>query len=308
MSRQRRRHASSRQNREASGNILCVDAAAEPLWQSAVGDTEPWRRGRNFLIVIGVLTAVMQLFTAAILILGGFIEQLFLLAAIVTATWLGFYFVWIGVHWVRCLLGAWWALSGFAFCIWSLEAHSGPLFLNGIYLLGAGSYMALAPAVHFFAQRQHERRDPRTVLLVAATFLLLIASLCAGVYGLAIYRKQMQDEARDFADAAFSRIFTQHDTYFLLNHVTPRNLAPPYGRGFLTKFLQVTTIRAGDLRRIQPANGHVRLRYALPVTLYVDGVMATEGVSDRGRIVMQMRIGGLPGNWQIDEVRWMAER
>jgi hypothetical protein len=287
--------------------FLRVNAAPEPLWWSVVGEREPWRRGRVFLVIIGVLTGMMQLFTIAILILGGFIEQLFLIATVVAASWLGFYFVWIGVHWVRWLLGTWWALTGFAFCVWSLEAQSGALFINGLYLLGAGCYVALAPSVYFFAIRQRETHDWKMTVLVAASFGLLIASLATAVYGLGIYRTQMQSEARDFVDAAFSRVFAQHDTYFLLDHLTARNLAPPFGRGYWTKFLQVTTIRAGDVRGMQPASGSVRLRYLFPATLYVDGVMATEGICDRGRITMEMRMGGLPGNWQIEDVRWMTD-
>ena len=172
------------------------DTAPEPLWQSVVGEREPWRRGRTMLIVIAIVTAAMQLFNVAILVLGGYIEQLFILAATVAVSWLGFYFIWTGVHWVRWLLGAWLALTGFAFCIWSIEAESGPLFLNGLYLFSTGCYLALAPSIYFFAQRQHERRDWQIALLVGAVFVLVVVSLCTGIYGLGICRRQMQSEAR----------------------------------------------------------------------------------------------------------------
>ena len=54
------------------------------------------------------------------------------------------------------------------------------------------------------------------------------------------------------------------------------------------------------------ADGHVILRCGLPVRLYVDGEMQTEGMCDRGRVVMRIHLGGVPGDWQIDDIAWIV--
>jgi hypothetical protein len=56
------------------------------------------------------------------------------------------------------------------------------------------------------------------------------------VLGLFRYKIRIQEDAVNFADFAFGRIFTEHDTYFLIDNVTARLLEPPFGRGYLTKF------------------------------------------------------------------------
>jgi hypothetical protein len=205
---------------------------------------------------------------------------------------------------VRWLQGALNLIQGFALFIWSLQGEAGFMMTFGIFMMGTGAYLAFAPSVYFFAKRQQEKRNWTELLTVAVVFALLLFSLAAGVFALFQYRGHMQEDARDFADTAFARIFAKHDTYFFLDHLTMRMLEPPYGRGYLTKFLQNATIFAGDVHDIQKANGWILLRYGFPFTLSAQGEMGTEGVGTRGRVVLRIRIGGTVGDWKIDNIGW----
>ena len=58
-------------------------------------------------------------------------------------------------------------------------------------------------------------------LIIAAVFLLLLGSLGAGVLGLMGYKAQSRTRKHAASPTrAFTRIFTEHDTYFLLDHAT----------------------------------------------------------------------------------------
>src|SRR5688572_19215003 len=126
--------------------------APEPLWREVVGDPEPWRRGRLFLIVLAALTFVFQGLSLWALILRGDIERVLLFGIVSLVSWLCFYFIWIGVHWVRWLIGGWNALFGFALIIWAFRDGTAFSVVLGLYHLGMGAYLALAPAVYFFAK------------------------------------------------------------------------------------------------------------------------------------------------------------
>ncbi len=108
--------------------------------------------------------------------LGGLIEQVTINTAVAVFFWLQFYFIWIGVQWVRWLQGAFSIIVGFAMLIWGFEGSSTVLLVIGTYNFFTGAYVGFAPAVHFFAQRQRERRDLKYALLVGIVFLLLLAS------------------------------------------------------------------------------------------------------------------------------------
>jgi hypothetical protein len=278
----------------------------EPLWREVVGDTEPWRRGRLFLILLAILTFCLQCFSFWGLVLAGDIQSILGLGIFALLFWLQFYFIWIGVHWVRWLNGAWNGLWGFAFIIWGLRDSAGLVVAVGIYCFATGAYLALAPSVYFFAKRQRESVRWMESLIVAAVFLLLLGSLGAGVFGLLGYKANLEREARRFADTAFNRIFVEHDTYFFLEHASDRLLQDAGGREALTRFMQDATMRAGEVHDIQPPAGRLRFSFLFPSHLGSEGEMVTEGKGDHGRIRMQLIVGeGSGGGWTIHGIRWM---
>jgi hypothetical protein len=276
----------------------------EPLWREVVGDTEPWRRGRLFLILLAVLTFCLQCFSLGRNILGGDIESALALGIFALFFWLQYYFIWIGVQWVRWLNGAWSALVGFAFVIWGLRDGVALAVVIGLYSFGVGAYLGLAPSVYFFAKRQRESVRWLESLVIAAVFLLLIGSLGAGVLGLVGYKAHLEREAQRFADTAFRRIFTEHDTNFLLDHATDRLLKSDEGHGQLTRFLQDATMRAGDVHDFKPPLGRLRFLYSFPFNLRSEGEMISEAVGDHGHIRMHIWLGEAGDGWKIDAIRW----
>ena len=276
----------------------------QPLWREVVGDTEPWRRGRLFLIIFGVLTFCLQCLSFGGIILAGDIERALILGIGAVIFWLQYYLIWIGVHWVRWLCGAFNALIGFIYIIWGFRDGTGLSIGVGLYSFAMGAYLGLAPAVYFFAMRQRESVRWKESLAIAGVFLLLLASLAAGALGLAGYKAQMEREGRRFVDTAFKRIFADHDTYFVLDHVTDTLMNESGGRPRLTMFMQDAHMRAGEVHDIQRAVGRLRFWYLFPTRLGSVGIMTAEGVGDHGLIRMQMRVVESVGEWKIDGVQW----
>jgi len=274
------------------------------LWEQYQWEVEPWRRGRLFLICFGLLSAVSDLLGCALLILGGLIEGLLVFGVARTLFWLQFYLIWIGVHWVRWLQGSLNAIQGFALFIWSLQSESGAMMTFGIFLMGTGIYLAFAPSIYFFAKRQQQRRSRQEALLAAAAFGVLLLSLAAGVAGLFRYKLWLQEDAENFADLAFTKIFAQHETYFLLDSVTPRLLEPPFGREYLTQFLRHAAIFAGDVHQIQKAKGQILVRYGFPFYLVAQGDLLSKAMGRNGPLLLRIRINGTAGDWKIDSVAW----
>ena len=276
-----------------------------PLWREVVvGDTEPWRRGRRFVILYALINLANQGILLADLIFRGALDPLIYSGATAVIFWLQFYFIWIGVTWIRWLHAGLVLLIGFALTIWGMRDGVQLWIGIGLINLVLGAYLGFAPSVYFFGKRQRENRRWADVLVVAAVFLLTLGSLAAGIIGLAGYRARRLAEAREFADRAFRHIFTEHDTQFLVEHATARLMKEGGGMDALTRFLQDATMRAGDVHDIQPAVGDLRTWYHFPLNIGFYGEVTSEGVGDRGGIQLSMRIGEDGREWQIDAVWW----
>jgi hypothetical protein len=278
---------------------------AVPLWREVVvGDTEPWRRGRLFLVVYAIISLANHAFVLADFVLRGLLDPLVFNAAVSAIFWLQFYFIWIGVSWVRWIQAAFGGLISFALIIWGLR--DGMMFWVGlgVFNFALSAYLGLAPSVYFFAKHQRERRRWIEVIAVGFVFLLLLASLGAGMLGIAGYRASRMAAALEFGNRAFEHIFAEHDTQFLLERTTDRLMKEGGGVGGLTKFLQVTTMRAGDVHDIKPSIGTLRCWYKFPFGLGTYGEVISEGIGDRGRVRLWMRIGEGDQGWQIDAVWW----
>lgn len=285
-----------------------MPAEPTPLWREVViGDPEPWRRGRLFLILLGAFTLLLQGLGIASLVITGRIELVPLQGIFVLLFWLQFYFIWIGVHWVRWLNGGWSALYGFALIIWGFRDGSAIAGAIGLYSFVVGCYLAFAPSVYFFAKRQKETVRRMESLAIAGVFVVLLGSLVASVFGLMGYKAGLEREAREFADRAFRRIFADHDTAFFLEHASDRLVTAAGDRAALTKFLQEATMRAGDVHEIERPVGSLRFWYSFPLRLSSEGPMTAAGKGDRQRIRMHLLIGDASGDWQIHAIRWYPE-
>jgi hypothetical protein len=140
----------------------------EPLWREVVGDTEPWRRGRIFLVVLAVWVLATQIIGIGSSVLLGQIERVLAAAIGGIVFWLLFYFIWIGVHWVRWICGGSMALLAFAHLIWGIRDGNLIRLISGSLNFPVAAYLALAPSVYFFALRQKERVRWKESLAVAA--------------------------------------------------------------------------------------------------------------------------------------------
>jgi len=286
--------------------VTAPDSSA--LWREVLVDEVPWRRGRTFLILIACVTFLLQALTLGYGIITGLIEFVLVHALGSLIFWLQFYFIWIGVHWVRWLNGAWTAFCGFALLIWALRDRATAPALLGAYLLMIGCYMGFAPSVYFFAKRQKEKVRWTESLAIAGVFLLLLGSVSAGVLGLKGYRAGLEREAREFADTAFRRVFAQHDTYYLLDRVTDQVLNQPSGRERVTRFLQAATMQVGDVRDIEPAAGSVRFWYSFPFDLASEAQMKAHARAERGsNIQLQLILLEAHGDWKIQYVGWYPD-
>ena len=141
-----------------------------------------------------------------------------------------------------------------------------------------GAYLGLAPSVYFFAQQQREKVNWLEAAVVAAVFVLLLASFGAAAHAASLYKTCIEGEARQFADVAFRRIFTEHDTYFLLGHLTKHAEEQAGGRGHVTRFKLASEARMGAL-----------------------------AVGAPGPLSLHLICGEAGGDWQIDQIWWVSE-
>ncbi|MBA2584963.1 MAG: hypothetical protein H0U99_00565 [Chthoniobacterales bacterium] len=140
-----------------------------------------------------------------------------------------------------------------------------------------------------------------------AYFVLLLASFGAAAHAASLYKTRIEGEARQFADVAFRRIFTEHDTYFLLGHLTKHAEEQAGGRGRVTRFLQDATMHAGDVHDITRATGNARLSYRFPDELASEARMGALAVGAPGPLSLHLICGEAGGDWQIDQIWWVSE-
>lgn len=282
-----------------------TDDTPEPLWQVVVGDKEAWRKGRLFLIAFAILNFVTDAVSLTRLVAGGVALYLAIYAAFRLIFWIQFYFVWIGVHWVRWLLGGLSAIVGFCQLVWSFEAGSGLMGAIGLFYIGTGLFLGFAPPVHQFAIRQKEHRNWPEMIGMAAGGALLLASFAIGVVVMLRYQEWCRRDAAHFADTAFDSIYRHQDGDFLARHATTRILELANGSERLTSFPTDWLRQGGSAYEIEPADGFVLLRYQFPLAVWGTGNMRAEGTGPYGKIVFQMQVVGAPGNWQIDGIAWV---
>lgn len=279
----------------------------EPLWREIVGDTEPWRRGRIVVAVIIALDLMGRSILIAASVITGRIDQILIQSMASVIALLLFYFIWIGIHWVRFVTAAWLGLIALYYLLWGVHDNVLVELIIGVVNLACASCLALSAPVFFFAKHQRESSWWKETLLFVGTCLLLIASLASAVLALSRYRDEEQIEATSFADRAFGAVFADHDTYFFLDHLTQHSLRANGGRLKATRFLQDATLRGGDVHDIKPATGKLAFSYNFPNRLDCTGIMETEAVGMKGPIGLHMNIVKREEGWQIENVWWRFE-
>lgn len=278
----------------------------EPLWREVVGDTDPWRRGRLFLILLAVWQFLSHLLVVASLFLAGHLEIVFgvMLGAILF--WFSFYFIWTGVHWVRWIAGGSSCLIGFAKVIWGVRDGSGILLVEGAIAFASGAYLALAPSVYFFALRQKAKVRWKESLVVAAIFAVLLMSASGVIFALNVYKARLQEQANAFADQAFHSVFLEYDTEFLRAHATKR-LVDEIGWERMSAFTTDCYLRVGVPKQVDRAQGNLFFRLQFPLTVVAEGIVSAQATSESGPVRFNARIGTAGSDWEIDAIWWRGK-
>ncbi len=275
----------------------------EPMWRTVVGDTEPWRRGRVFLVALAVWTLLSQSLVLGSEILLGRIEILLLGGAGALIFWLLFYFIWIGVHWVRWLTGGFLMLVSFAHLIWGIRDGNTIRLIDGSIGFPIAAYLGLAPSVYFFALRQKETVRWLESIVVATVLGLVFVSLGTVIFALARHKAEVEVRGLAFADRAFRRVFVEGDEEFLKSRVTAHLMQREKWER-LSWFMTDREMRLGEARELRPVQGQLRFRFQFPATLISEGRMFTEAQSDGGPVRFFIIIGEAGGEWQIDGIYW----
>jgi hypothetical protein len=254
-----------------------------------------------FLVLLAIWELLLNCVTLGSLILLGKIDVLIAAIVGVIIFWLLFYFIWIGVHWVRWISGGFLCLVAFANLIWGIRDGDILRLIDASIGLPMGAYLALAPSVYFFALRQKERVRWKESLVIAAVFALLLVSAGATMIGLYRHKSHLEEQGQLFADRAFRRIFAENDNDFLVSHVTQR-LVEEEGSERISWFMADRHARIGEARNIRRSKGKLQFWYRFPATLVPHGRMTTYAESDYGPVQLQVAIIRAGGDWQIDGI------
>ncbi len=275
----------------------------QSLW--LYGEMEPWRRGRNILLIIATFYAILQSTIFAAFLLGGALETALSFALGLVVWWLLFSFVWFGTNWVRWLLGAATLLYGFTCFIWGIRDQSIIHWSAGVLDLFIGAF-CFAPSVHFFAIRQRERIRWPEKLIVAAVFLVLAASFFSALMGMNLYRFTVQREAEHYASTGMQKIFTENDTAYLLAEVTDEWRNQPGGNLAVTAPLTDKVVRLGDVENIRVTHTGLRAVYKFPMSLQYAGFVDGEGQAKCGPVRLRLIVTRLTSGWRINGFSWQC--
>src|SRR3954471_5372816 len=273
------------------------------LWEVYDSEVEPWRRGRTILVLIGLFYFLVQALMFAVYTLTGFLDYAVIFAGNVVIFWFIFYLIWVGVHWLLWVCGAWNIVAGFCLIIWGWRDDLPVQTVLGVICFVIGICFCLSSSVYFFARRQRENLRWKEAVLIAAVCLLIFVSLGMGFLGLMIIHHQRATDASRFADETAQHIYTDHDMQWALAHVTARSLQQR-GPERLRYFLG--TVRdLGRFEQISAARAQVRMGLQLPntFTAYAEAI-ADAKTADRTLELHTVLVDTGQG-WEIQRMWWI---
>jgi len=274
------------------------------LWEQYDSAVEPWRRGRGILVLIGLLNLVLQGLNITAQIAFGNLQLLLPRITAFVVFWLLFYLIWIGINWVRWLAAGWCGVVGFILLIRGWVDGNSFQVVFGCIDLTIGIYLGASPSVYFFAKRQQEKRNWIRSVCLGAVLGLMFVSLFVANMAVHAYKIWLEREAGQFAAEAFARIFTNHDTEFLLDRITARGLIASGGREQLTQFVKTTALQTGDLHDINRTAVWSKLTYSFPVNFGCVCRVIAKGTGTAGPVQLQIDITNSDQDWQIETLSW----
>ncbi len=273
------------------------------LWEQLDSEVEPWRRGRMVLISIGIFYLLLQSFSVYQNVKFGNLEAVIGFAAFCAVFWLQFYFIWIGVNWIRWLAGAWLGLSGFCFLIWALRDGDLLLGAAGATNLLIATYFCLSSSVYFFARQQRENRSWLHSGMVVAALVLVSFTFFMGAVGLFAYRAHAQAAAIEFTQEAAEHIYGEQDRDWMFAHLSPVDVAASTPESLNAFFVQ-NVGRLGPVLQISTPTASVRVIYHFPTQFISRAQLAAEGKSSFGPVRVHFWIADYGNGWQIDRTWW----
>lgn|SRR5262249_37099685 len=272
------------------------------LWEIYDSEVPLWRRGRTILVCIALFNFVLQVLIILGLALSGNLERIFFFGVASVIFWLLFYFIWIGVQWLRWLWGAWGVGIGFCLLIWAWRDLSGIETFFGISNMVIGVCL-FSPSVYFFARRQKEAIHWKESLLFGVACLFILCNIAAASVGFYIFRLDRERAACEFANEAAQNIYVTRDRDWAEAHVTAASLQQ-LGTRRLKYFFESTQAALGSVDEVSPAVGMVRLRLQFPWRFETDANLVSRAQSKRGPVALHFLLWNSGDRWQIQHMWW----
>lgn len=272
------------------------------LWEIYDSEVPPWRRGRTIVVCIGLFNFALQILVILALALSGNLERIFFFAVIGVIFWLQFYFVWIGVHWLRWLWGAWGIGVGFCLLIWAWRDLSGfETFFGTINMLIGVSLFS--PSVYFFARRQGETVRWKESLLFSAACLFILCNIAAASLGFWVFRAGHERAAYEFANTAAQNVYVAPDRAWTEAHIASESLKK-LGTARLRYFFDRTQATLGSVDEVSSPTGMVRLRFQFPWRFETDANLVSRAQSKQGPVALHFLLSNSGDRWQIQHMWW----
>lgn len=271
---------------------------ADPLWRQAIPDREPWRRGREAIVIISVLILLGEGALIIVALMSGDIKAVSI--RLITA-WLAsllLYFVWIGQNWARWLMAPVFGAYGCWDFVWGIVLGDGLALVTGIASLIIFSYLALSPAVYAFARHQREQASLWMVLAVTGVFLLVLLSLGSGIYGFYRYQNAVKADAIEFARMTFHRVFENRDPEYLAVHSSAtRKYSAPQA------FINRIESELGEVENVGPLGATFKTKF-VPWHFELRGTVKTRVVFREAAMWISIEISGDESEWKIEHIHW----
>jgi|GEM_PF-4733828 len=270
----------------------------EPLWRTAIPDREPWRRGREAVIVISVIILLGEAVVIVMTLMSGQVEDFFV--RLITG-WLAallLYFVWMGQNWARWVMAPLFAVYGCWDFVWGIVGANGLTIMTGIASLIVFSYLAISPAVYAFARHQRERASLREALPITAVFFLLLLSLGGGTYAFYNYQRAVKTEALEFSRMAFHRVFENRDPEFLVAHSSATRK-----HSSAQAFINRIDSDLGEVQSVGPVGAIFQTKF-VPYHLEVRGIAKARVIFHRVPAWVSIEISGSESEWKIEHINW----
>lgn len=255
------------------------------------------------LIGIGLFQMLAQVYTLMIMAFTVGVEQIAVFAVGCVLFWLFFYFVWIGINWMRWLWGAWDLIAGFCLLMWGWSNSNSIEIAVGSIIFIVGFILCFSPSIYFFAQHQREHVRWLEAVLTAGVCLLLVASIGTALLSFIALREDWRKDATSFAMEANHRIYQDRDFDWVqarVNDVTSRRQGPER----LQNFFRENRERLGAVSAFEEPRSRIIIRVLWPLDLAGTVWVDSRANTSFGPVETHEIVEGRRGDWHLDHMWW----